>query len=162
MTAIKIRRKIIGICLITITLAFTSCNSNVVYSKYEKIDEKGWKSSNKLNFEVEILDSIINHDVYLTIRHDDAYQFNNLFVFLTTTYPNGKQSIDTIECVFADAKGKWQGDGAGDLWDNKIALKKNVKFPYKGKYQFTFEQGMRVDPLPLIWDFGMVIEKSKN
>jgi hypothetical protein len=51
MTAIKIRRNIIGICFLTAILTFASCNSNVVYSKYEKIDEKGWKSSNKLNFE---------------------------------------------------------------------------------------------------------------
>ena len=66
-----------------------------------------------------------------------------------------------MECILADKKGKWQGDGAGDLWDNKIPLKQNLVFPQAGKYTFTFEQGMRLDPLPLIMDFGMVIEESK-
>jgi gliding motility-associated lipoprotein GldH len=162
MTTIQMNRKTIGVLFIFLFIALSSCNTNVVYSKYDKIDEKGWTASDKLNFDVEISDSTQNHDVYLTVRHDDAYPFNNLYVFLTTTYPNGKQSIDTIECVFANEKGEWKGDGAGDLWDNKIALKKNVKFPYKGKYQFSFEQGMRMDPLPLILDFGMVIEKSEK
>ena len=60
--------------------------------------------------------------------------FSNLFVFLTTTYPNGKISVDTLECILANKKGEWQGDGAGDLWDNKIPLKQNLIFPSNKKY----------------------------
>jgi gliding motility-associated lipoprotein GldH len=68
---------------------------------------------------------------------------------------------DTMELVLASQKGKWLGDGAGDIFDYRVALKKNVKFVQGGNYEFTFEQGMRVDPLPLIMDFGMAIEKSE-
>ncbi len=31
-----------------------------------------------------------------------------------------------------------------------------------GKYLFSFKQGMREDPLPLIMDFGFEIEKVNN
>ncbi|MES2565375.1 MAG: gliding motility lipoprotein GldH [Bacteroidota bacterium] len=138
-----------------------SCNKNVVFSDYTKIPEEGWRMDNKLKFEVDIKDNNVLHNVFLNVRHADFYPYSNLFVFLTTTYPDGKSSIDTLECVFADKKGKWVGDGAGDLWDNKILLKKNLRFPQTGKYTFSFEQGMRSDPLPLILDFGMTIEKSE-
>ena len=37
-----------------------------------------------------------------------------------------------------------------------------MMFPESGQYTFTFEQGMRMNPLPLIMDFGMIIEKSKQ
>lgn len=138
-----------------------SCNSNVVYSKYETLPESGWYAKNKLSYEVDITDASAYHNVFLTVRHADSYPYSNLFVFLTTTYPDGKTSVDTLECILANQKGEWQGDGAGEIWDNKIPLKQNLKFPQTGKYKFTFEQGMRTNPLPLIMDFGLIIEKSK-
>ncbi len=144
-----------------VLLILTSCNNNVVYSKYEKLPETGWNTDNKLSYEVEVNDVTSLHSVFLTVRHADSYPYNNLFVFLTTTYPNGKSVTDTCELILANEKGEWIGDGAGDIWDDKIPLKQNVKFPQAGKYKFTFEQGMRTNPLPLIMDFGMVIEKIK-
>jgi len=141
---------------------FVSCNKNVVFSEYTKIPEEGWKTDNKLSYTVDIQDNKLYHNVFLTVRHADSYPFSNLFVFLTTTYPDGKTSVDTLECILANAKGEWKGDGAGDLWDNKIPLKQNLIFPQTGKYTFTFEQGMRQNPLPLILDFGMVVEKVEN
>jgi len=141
---------------------FVSCNKNVIYSKYEKLPEEGWSTDHKLNYEIEVTDVNTLNNVFLTVRHADAYPYSNLFVFLTTKYPNGQTTVDTCELILANQKGEWIGDGAGDLWDNKIPLKKNVRFPQPGKYQFTFEQGMRSNPLPLILDFGMVIEKAEQ
>jgi gliding motility-associated lipoprotein GldH len=66
-----------------------------------------------------------------------------------------------MEVVLANQKGEWQGSGAGDIFDFKIPIKKNIRFPSAGSYQFTFEQAMRIDPLPLIIDFGFEIKKAK-
>ena len=142
-----------------LSVCIVGCGKNVLLSKYTTLPEEGWKTENKLTFEVDVKDNKPYHNVFLTVRHADSYPFSNLFVFLTTTYPDGKKSTDTLECILANKKGEWQGDGAGDIWDNKIPIKKNVMFPTTGKYTFTFEQGMRMNPLPLIMDFGMVIEK---
>jgi len=65
-----------------------------------------------------------------------------------------------MECILADANGKWLGNGLGDIWDNKILFKQNVKFPKRGLYQFTLNQAMRLDSLPMIMDAGLSIEKS--
>jgi gliding motility-associated lipoprotein GldH len=152
-------RKFLMISCLIFCLALISCNKNVIFSEYTKIPEEGWKIENRLSYTVDIKDNKPYHNVFLTVRHADSYPFSNLFVFLTTTYPDGKTSVDTLECILANKKGEWQGDGAGDLWDNKIPLKQNLMFPQTGKYTFTFEQGMRQDVVPLILDFGMVIEK---
>lgn len=149
------------IILISVLL-LASCNKNVVFSEYQTIPEEGWDIKNKLTYTVNITDNTVYHDVYLTVRHADSYPFSNLYVFLTTKYPSGKTVVDTLECILADKKGRWTGDGAGDIWDNQIPLKKNMMFPESGQYTFTFEQGMRMNPLPLIMDFGMIIEKSKQ
>lgn len=146
------------LCLLVSLL--TSCNKNIIYSKYHEFKENEWYVKDKAIFDVEILDTLTLNNISLMVRHADAYPYSNLFLFVSTKYPDGKILVDTMEVILADEKGKWQGSGAGDIFDFKIPIKKNVRFPLKGKYQFTFEQGMRVDPLPLIMDFGFEIEKS--
>lgn len=159
MTAVIKRNTFSLVLSIILSILFASCNKNVVFSEYKKLPEEGWSISNKLSYDVNIEDNNKYHNVFLTVRHADSYPYSNLYLFLTTTYPDGKVSKDTLECILANKKGEWQGDGAGDLWDNKIPLKKNLRFPQNGKYTFTFEHGMRSDPLPLILDFGMIVEK---
>jgi gliding motility-associated lipoprotein GldH len=68
-------------------------------------------------------------------------------------------SVDTLECLLADEQGSWLGKGAGNVWDNQILLKKNVRFPRKGVYSFLITQGMRKDPLVDVADVGLRIER---
>ena len=100
-------------------------------------------------------------DISFMVRHADAYPYSNLYLFLTTKYPDGKVTLDTLECILANQKGEWMGNGAGDIFDITIPLKQSTRFPLPGKYSFTFEQAMRTDPLPLIMDFGFEIKRSK-
>ena len=83
-----------------------------------------------------------------------------MYIFLDTKYPNNSISRDTIECILADPSGKWLGDGSGDIWDNLILFKKNVRFKQIGTYKFRYEQAMRMPLLPMIMDVGLRIEKQ--
>jgi gliding motility-associated lipoprotein GldH len=150
-------------------ICLTSCNKNTVYSKYESIDpDKGWAAKDSISFEVDITDTESRNNIFVNVRNADAYPYRNLFLFLHTKYPDGNRKTDTLECLLADEKGQWLGKGAGDLWDNTIPFKGNVKFPVAGKYVFTFVQAMRagdkavIDPLPLILDIGLTIEKVEE
>ncbi len=145
----------------TLLLFFSSCNKNVVYSEYHTFKDNEWYAKDKAVFDVNITDVNSLNNISLMVRHADSYPYSNLFLFVTTKYPDGKTLTDTMEVVLANQKGEWQGSGAGDIFDFKIPIKKNIQFPNAGKYQFTFEQAMRVDPLPLIMDFGFEIEKAK-
>ena len=75
--------------------------------------------------------------------------------------PSGKMERDTIECLLADITGKWYGDHAGDVVDNKIWFKTDYQFSELGTYRFTFEQAMREESLTEIIDFGLRIEQKK-
>jgi gliding motility-associated lipoprotein GldH len=142
-------------------IMLTSCNKNIVYSEYRKFKDYEWFAKDKAVFEVDIKDTQSLNNISLMIRHADSYPFNNIFLFVTTKYPDGKVLKDTMEVVLANQKGEWQGSGVGDIFDFKVPVKKNVRFTQAGKYEFSFEQGMRTDPLPLIMDFGIEIEKSE-
>lgn len=141
---------------------FISCDKNRVFEENKEIPDHVWNVNNKLTFEANITDTISNHNFYINIRNADSYPYSNLFLFVTTKFPNGQLARDTVECTLADATGRWLGDGLGDLWDNKILFKRGARFPLSGKYQFEFEQAMRVENLPLIVDAGLRIEKAQQ
>lgn len=146
-----------------------SCGNKVVYTQYERFDEdKGWAKNYQPKFEFTNTDTNQLCDVYINVRNAESYPFRNLFMFLHTTNPKGIKTTDTIECVLADDKGKWIGSGMGDLYDNVIIYKKNTRFKQLGKYTFSYEQAMRygdkniIDPLPLIMDVGITVEKAEE
>lgn len=147
--------------LAVLALLLCSCNKNVVYSEYQSFKENLWPENEKAIFDVEINDAQNLHNISIMVRHADSYPFSNLYLFVTSTYPDGKVLTDTMEIMLANNKGEWQGAGAGDIFDLKVPVKKNVRFPLTGKYKFEFIHGMRVDPLPLIMDLGFEIEKVK-
>lgn len=144
-----------------LALFLSSCNKNIVYSKYQTFEDEQWYTKDKAVFDLEINDTQTLNNISLMVRHAETYPYNNLFLFVTTKYPDGKVLTDTMEVILANSKGEWLGSGVGDIFDFKVPIKKNVRFPLGGKYQFVFEQAMRVDPLPMIMDFGFEIEKSK-
>ncbi|MBN8703322.1 MAG: gliding motility lipoprotein GldH [Bacteroidetes bacterium] len=153
-----------NILLITIYLllisTLSSCDKNRVFEENKQISDQLWNIDEKLSFEVNVTDTLSNHNFYINVRNADGYPYNNLFLFITTQFPNGKFAKDTLECILADESGKWLGEGLGDIWDNQIPFKRKVLFPLQGKYIFTLEQGMRAEELPLILDAGIRIEKQ--
>lgn len=142
-------------------LLFSSCDSARIFEKNQVIPESGWAQSNVIKFDVDIKDPATPANFYINVRNADGYPYGNLYLFIKTVFPNGKLSNDTLECVLADDKGKWLGSGIGDIYDNQIPFKRNVRFPLAGTYRFEIEQGMRVETIPLIMDVGLRIEKAE-
>lgn len=146
--------------LFALAVLLTACDKKRVFEKNAEIPEMMWDKSNVLKFEVPIEDTVSANNIYINVRNASKYQFSNLFLFFTTRIPDGKAERDTVELTLADEKG-WLGEGAGDIWDNRILFKKNFRFPQAGIYTFELEQGMRQNPLPLIMDAGIRIEKAE-
>ena len=99
---------------------------------------------------------------YLNLRHLENYRYSNFYMFLHTTFPNGSQTHDTIECILAYPDGRWIGKGSGSMRTSKILLNNNLQFPLKGNYHFEIEQAMRDAELKGITDIGVRFEKVEN
>jgi gliding motility-associated lipoprotein GldH len=143
-------------------MVLTACTGDVVYREYKTFNDNAWRANEPATFEVTIHDTLSLCDISLMVRHADSYPYNNVFLFVTSSYPDGRVLRDTMEVVLANSKGEWLGSGMGDLFDFKVPVKRNVRFPRSGKYTFAFVQARRVDPLPLILDFGFEIRKVKR
>ena len=85
-----------------------------------------------------------------------------MFLFITIVAPDRSHQTDTLECILADKRGKWLGQGFGSVWTNTVSYKRNVIFPQSGTYTFYIEQAMRVEDLPHVLDAGLRIEKAKR
>jgi gliding motility-associated lipoprotein GldH len=150
------------VLLMTFLLLFFSCNSNVVYTNSQAMDKETWNLTNIPTFKVPITDTVRSNNVFFTIRNGSSFPFRNIYLFVTTTSPDGKQITDTLQYNLADEKGKWYGRGFGDIHELNLPYKSNVFFPVKGIYEFKIQHGMRIENLKGVYDFGLKIEKQRK
>ena len=144
---------------ILLLFVISSCDPNQVYEKNKEIEDYSWHKDSVITFNVDVQDTINPHNIYINVRNTSQYKMQNLFLFITTTSPNGSMLKDTFECYLADDRGKWTGSGWGDMYDNQFLYKQNVRFPVSGVYTFKYVQAMRIDKLKYISDIGLRIEK---
>ena len=148
------------ILILASVFLLSSCNSNVVYTDSIPMAAKTWELMNVASFRVIINDTINSNNVIFTIRTGSSYPFRNIYLFISTTSPDGKNITDTLEYYLADEKGKWYGKGFGDIHELNLPYKSNVFFPLKGTYLFKIQHGMRIEDLNGVYDFGFRIEKT--
>lgn len=145
--------------LLPVVLLVAGCDSNRYFEEYKPIKGEAWSMANKQLFEVDIADTNAVFSLFFNVRHTSSYRYRNMFVFLETTFPDGQQFRDTLECMMADASGKWYGSGS-EIKDHRFLFKRHVAFSQAGTYLFEFEQAMREDPLEHVKDVGLRIEKE--
>lgn len=157
----NIKGRLIIALLTTLPILF-SCNHGAVYSEVETISGNIWSRYNQVIFTAPVADTLTPSDILITLRTNSEYPYRNIFLFVTTTSPQGYSIKDTIEYYLADERGSWFGKGLGDIHDLSVPFKTNVLFPYQGEYIFRIEQGMRIDELAGVMDVGMRIVESEK
>ena len=142
-------------------LCLAGCKE-VLFQESQPIPNKTWEQENTISFDILVEDTMSGYDFYIDLRNEGSYAYANIYMFVTTTFPSGETARDTVECFLADKSGRWLGNGLGDILDNHILFKENVRFPNKGTYSFEFEQGMRTEALSSILDVGISLEEHKK
>ena len=146
--------------LIISAFSIISCDKNRIYEKNKEIKNNNWNISDFKKFDVMIEDTLSLHKFYLNIRNTGDYKYSNIYIFITTSFPDNSIIRDTAQIILADKDGRWLGTGLGNIKDIRILFKKGIRFPQKGIYSFTIEQGMRDQNLEGIADIGIRIEKQ--
>ena len=125
-----------------------------------QIPEQVWYNTNKPSFTFIITDTAATYNVYIVLRHTDAYNYNNLWLTLGSQAPGDSIHSQNINIELGnDAKG-WEGTGMDDIFE----IRKNITpgpIPFKkaGNYTFTIAQIMRENPLKHILNVGIRVEK---
>ncbi|MUP45181.1 gliding motility lipoprotein GldH [Gramella sp. BOM4] len=127
--------------LIIIISLVSSCDRNRVFDEYEPVN--GWHRDSTITFELGELDSTNTYNLFLNIRNNNKYKYSNLFLITQMKFPQGKVISDTLEYEMTKASGEWLGTGFGDVKENKLWYKENVKFEEPGRYRISVKQAMR-------------------
>ena len=138
---------------------FVSCDNNSIYHQYQPIDNNGWHKDVAVEFAVPITDTASLYNVIINIRNHNEYPYQNLYLFVYSTTPDGKMDGDTLNCILADNQGRWEGQGIGSTSTLPVMYMPAVKFSKQGIYTFKIMQGMREDVLEGISDIGLRVEK---
>jgi len=147
--------------LILLVLAgISGCRSRALFDDNKSFPDHVWKSGQIVRFDVPLNDIHSSCKFYLNIRHSTSYRYSNLFLFINTTFPDGNEARDTVECILAEPSGKWVGKGISDIRDNQVLLRRGIRFQQQGTYIFEIEQAMRDPELEGIMDVGLRIEKE--
>ena len=146
-------------------LVATSCTTIDLYEKDVAIPAHSWKSSFKPSFTFTIKDTTSPYQLFLILRHDEKYNFNNIYINLSAQKP-GQDSVETLryDLLLATTEKGWLGTGMDDIYEHRIALTpSNEQFYFKkaGDYTFTVEQIMREDPLDHVYNVGLRVEKKQ-
>ena len=144
------------------SLSFISCSLNTdVFEKTVPLPGQKWKSEFKPEILFDLSDTSGLYNVYLVIRHTDAYNFNNIWINAIVDQPGDTISkSQRYDLTLATNTKGWLGSAMDDIYEHRILLQSQTKFKKPGQYHFTVEQVMREDPLLHVLNVGIRVEKA--
>ena len=131
-----------------------------MFEKKVTIPAQAWYYNNKPVFSFTIIDTLAAYNIFVVLRHTDAYKYNNIWLSIGSQVPGDSMRYQNIDITLGtDAKG-WKGHGMDDIFE----LRKNITpgpLPFKkpGRYTFSIAQIMRENPLKHIFNVGIRVEK---
>jgi len=144
-------------------MLFLSCDKKRVFDEYKSMGNS-WNKDSIVTFDLPELDSTKQYNLFVNLRDNDNYQFNNLFLIVAMERPNGFTKVDTLEYQMTNPDGTLLGDGFLDIKESKLFYKEKIKL--KGKYKVHIKQAVRengkvpgVTALEGITEVGFRIEK---
>jgi gliding motility-associated lipoprotein GldH len=154
-----------SVLLLLVTVLLFSCDKKRVFDEYKSVGS-AWSKDSIVSFNIPVLDSTKRYDLFVNLRDNNNYKYNNIFLIVSLESPNGYTKVDTLEYQMTNADGTLLGDGFSDLKESKLYYKENVRF--RGKYKVNIKQVVRetgkVPGVPLldgITEVGFRIEKKE-
>lgn len=154
-----------SVFLLLTVILFSSCDKKRVFDEYKSVGS-AWHKDSIVSFDLPELDSTKRYDLFINLRDNNNYKYNNLFLIVTLEKPNGFTKVDTLEYQMAAPDGTLLGYGFTDIKESKLFYKENVTF--RGKYKVNIKQAIRetgkvpgVTLLEGITEVGLRIEKKE-
>ena len=153
-----------SLLILTAAIIFYGCNwTTGVFEKNQDFKAHEWASSVRPDIAFEISDTISLYNIYIVVRHSDAYHFNNMYVRATVKEPadaNGRAGDYDLQLA-TNTKG-WIGIAMDDIYEARLLIQPKTRFRKAGVYHITLEQLMREDPLKNVLSAGLRVEKAEQ
>ena len=131
-----------SILLIIIAGLYISCDKKRVFDEYQSVGS-AWNMKKEVVFELPKMDTLKKYNLFINLRANDDYNFNNLFLIVSLEQPNGLTKVDTLEYEMADVDGTLLGEGFSDIKESKLYYKESVKFKASENNKIHIKQAVR-------------------
>lgn len=137
-----------------------SCTTIDLYERSVSIPDHAWKSNFRPSFDFTIKDTTSPYKIFLVLRHNEKYNFNNIYVNLYIKGPGQDTAIKIQrDLQLATNEKGWLASGMDDIYEHRIPITTEQSLK-AGAYNFTIEQIMREDPLENVLSAGLRLEKK--
>jgi gliding motility-associated lipoprotein GldH len=148
-------------------ILLSSCDEKTLKTRQFTFPSLGWPINDAVTFDFEVPDTTSTYNVFLNMRNNHEYAFDNLWVVGELQYPNGKVVTDTLQYKMAAPDGSFLGKATGGVFENKLWYQEGVRFRESGTYKLQLRHVMRknnqvkgIDNLAGVLDVGYSLEKS--
>ena len=151
---------LLSFCLALCLLSLSSCQTMDLYERVVSIPKQELRTDFRPQFNFQIKDTQSRYDVFVVLRHNEKYEFNNIWISLTYQLKGQPPVTGQYELPLANNEG-WLGTAMDDLYEHRIRITPPEGITLKqGEYSFTIAQIMRKDPLENVLNVGLRIEKK--
>jgi gliding motility-associated lipoprotein GldH len=136
------------------------CQTIDLYEKHIPIPGHDWKRSSPLEAQFEIKDTSASYQLFIVIRHTDAYKYNNIWLNVGLQSPGDSMYMQKLNVSLGDDAQGWYGSGMNDIWEvRKPLTDRPRRFVRAGTYKYSISQIMRDNPLKHVMGVGIRVEK---
>lgn len=146
-------------------LLLVSCDKKRVFDQYKSLG-KTWHKDSIALFTYNNQDTTKAYDLFVNLRSNNDYPFNNIFLIVAMEAPGGLTKVDTLEYQMANPDGTLLGNGFSDVKESKLYFKEKYKFQSVGDYKIGIQQAVRqtgkvagVQELAGVTEVGFRVEK---
>ncbi len=155
--------------LITALIVLSSCDDKTVQTQHFPFASLGWPIKDAITFNIKAPDTIQSYNMFINLRNNQEYAFDNLWIVSELQHPFGKVVIDTLQYKMATPSGDFLGKSSSGVYENKLWLVEGVRFRESGTYKLSLRHVMRknnevngVDYLSGVLDIGYSLEKNNK
>ncbi|WP_193311655.1 gliding motility lipoprotein GldH [Agriterribacter humi] len=143
-----------------LVLCGTACKTIDVFEKNVSIPQQQWERSFQPVIVFNISDTTALYNIYVTLRHTHAYNYNNIWLNVNYQLPGDTLKQQRVDIPLADNNKGWLGTGMDDIYEvRRLITPQPYRFKNSGECTFTLEQIMRESPLKYVMNAGIRVEK---
>ncbi|MBO9200018.1 MULTISPECIES: gliding motility lipoprotein GldH [Niastella] len=153
------------ILLLTCYFLLPACGTVDVFERNATIPQQSWSSNYKpeIAFTIDPRDTLSRYNIFIVIRHTDAYRYKNIWINVHTESPGGVVNNQPLNLQLATDNKGWLGSGMDDIFEHRIQITppQSPERLSAGTYRFKLENIMREDPLKNVMNVGIRLEKAQ-
>lgn len=146
-------------------IMLAACRPKSTFEGKHDFPSRTWPSEQAVEFAFFIPDSLKSYNLHYTIRNNNNYEFQNIYLQYYLMDSTGlllKKELNNL-LLFNPVTGIPLGKGVGEIYTIQKKFLDGIRFDRPGNYRLRIDHYMRTDTLKGLASIGLlVIESGKD